>query len=195
MQPTHSDTLEQDSAVCEALLRRICDDLGMFLDRPLTLESLQAQRSANKLAGERCVHIAFKFGVTIDGVAQHGAILVPLGDAISFSCYLMMMTDEVVSSRRKDKELDRAQKDAMVEVCNLIGGSIDGALRDLYQKRVSARSEGCQGLRAGAAPAFERSPGVDLVVGRAKVKLHTFPAFEMLLMLPAVAPAPPAAAA
>lgn len=184
---TSSDlSASQDAALCEAVLRRVCDDLGMFLDRPLTLESVQATRSAHKIAGERSVHIAFKFGVTVDGQAQHGAILVPLADAISFSCYLMMMTDEVVSSRRKEKELDRAQKDAMVEVCNLVGGSIDGALRDAFAKRVSARSEGCQGLRAGAAPAFERAPGVELVIGRGKVKLHTYPSFEMLLMLPVV---------
>jgi hypothetical protein len=195
MQPTKEVVAEQDTAVCEALMRRICDDLGMFLDRPLALESVQASRSTNKVAGERSVHIAFKFGVTVDGVAQHGAILVPLVDAISFACYLMMMTDEVVAQRRKDKDLDRVQKDAMVEVCNLVGGSIDGALRDLYQKRVSARSEGCQGLRVGAAPAFDRIDGVELLVGRAKVKLHTFPSFEILLMLPTIPPAAPAAAA
>lgn len=186
MTPSSELHASQDAALCEAVLRRVCDDLGLFLDRPLTLEGVRAARSAHKVAGERTVHIAFKFGVTIDGLAQHGAILVPLADAISFSCYLMMMTDEVVSSRRKNKELDRAQKDVMVEVGNLIGGSIDGALRDAFSRRVSARSEGCQGMRAGAAPAFERAPGVDLVIGRGKVKLHTFPSFEMLLMMPAV---------
>lgn len=194
MAPTKDQAAEQDAALCEWLVRRICDDLGLFLDRPLAIESVQAARSVNKVAGERSVHIAFKFGVTIDGVAQHGAMLVPLADSISFACYLMMMTDEVVTSRRKDKELDRAQKDAMVEVCNLVGGSIDGVLRDMFQKRVSARSEGCQGMRPGAAPAFERVSGVELVVCRAKVKLHSFPSFEMLLMLPAIPAEPPSAA-
>ncbi len=184
---------QADLALCEALMRRICDDLGMLLDRPLELEQVTATRSPHKVAGERSVHIAFKFGVSVDGVAQHGAILVPLADSIAFACYLMMMTDEVVTTRRKDKDLDRAQKDAMVEVCNLVGGSIDGALRDQFQKRVSARSEGCQGMRPGAAPAFERIPGVELVIARAKVKLHTFPSFEMLMMLPAITPAAPPA--
>ncbi len=194
MGPAGTTTEQADLAVCEALLRRICDDLGMLLDRPLELEQVAVSRSPHKVAGERCVHIAFKFGVSVDGVAQHGAILLPLADSIACSCYLMMMTDEVVTARRKEKDLDRAQKDAMVELCNLVGGSIDGALRDQFSKRVSARSEGCQGLRPGAAPAFERAPGVDLVVARAKVRLHTFPSFEMLLMLPAISPgAPPAA--
>jgi len=186
MSPSPNVDAAQDAGICEAVLRRICDDLAMFLDRPLELESVDSARSPNKVAGERSVHIAFKFGLTVDGVVQHGAILVPLADAISFACYLMMMTDEVVGARRKEKDLDRAQKDAMVEVCNLVGGSIDGAMRDQFPKRVSARSEGCQGLRAGSAPAFERTPGVDLVIGRAKVKLHTFPTFEMLLMLPVI---------
>jgi len=192
--PTGNLAADQDLALCEALLRRICEDLGLLLDRPLELETVSAARSAFKVAGERSVHIAFKFGVTVDGQVQHGALLVPLADSIAFACYLMMMTDEVVTARRKDKDLDRAQKDAMVEVCNLLGGSLDGALRDQFQKRVSARSEGCQGMRPGAAPAFERASGVELVIGRAKVKLHSFPSFEMLLMLPAIPPAPPAAA-
>lgn len=97
MASTQDQAAAQDAALCEGLMRRICDDLGMFLDRPLSIESVQAARSVNKVAGERSVHIAFKFGVTIDGVAQHGAMLVPLADAISFACYLMMMTDEVVT--------------------------------------------------------------------------------------------------
>lgn len=177
---------EIDVETVKHVLDKICDDMAMLLDRPLVLESLSTTRSQVKVAGERQIHIAFKLGITVDGVAQHGALLVPLPDAISFACYLMMMADDVVAARRKDKELERSTKDAMVEVGNLIGGSTDGAVRDLFQKRVSARSEGCQGLKAGVAPAFERTSGVDLLVGRAKLKLHTYASFEVLLMLPAI---------
>lgn len=186
---------EQDLALCEALLRRVCEDLGMLLDRSLAIESLEAERSASKVAGERTVHIAFKFALSVQGVAQRGAILVPLSEAITMAAYLMMQPDDSVAALRKQMELERAQKDALVEVGSLMVNSIDGALRDLLQQSLSARSEGCQGLRAGAAPAFERAPGVELVIGRAKARLHTFPSFELLLMLPALAPAAPPAAA
>lgn len=187
--------VEQDLALCDALLRGICADLGMLLDRPLTVEGVDAARSLNKVAGERCVHIAFKFAVSVAGVAQHGALLVPFPEAIAFAGYLMMQSDDSVAALRKTPELDRAQKDAMVEVGNLITNSIDGVLREMLPGRISARSEGCQGVRAGATPAFERDPDVDLLIGRAKAKLHTFPSFELLLMLPALAPASPSALA
>lgn len=180
--------VETDNEVLQHVFTKICEDMAMLLDRPLAVESLRIQRSSNKVAGERVVHIAFRLGVTIDGTLHHGALLVPLSDSISLACYLMMMADDVVALRRKDRELERATKDAMVEVGNLIGGSIDGALRELYAKRTSTRSEGCQGLRAGVAPAFPRPEGSELLVGRAKLKLHTYPSFEVLLMLPIVPP-------
>lgn len=172
---------------------RACDDLAMLLDRPLAVESFECFRSASKVAGERQIHIAFRLGLTVDGKVQHGALLVPLPDSISMACYLMTMADDVVAARRKDKELDRGTKDAMVEVGNLIGGSVDGVLRERFGKRVSVRTEGCQGLRPGVAPAFERDASADLLVGRAKLKLHSFPAFEALLMLPRIAAAAPEA--
>ena len=189
MAPPSQAQTDLDIDTVKHVFDKMCEDLGMLLDRPLVVESLSTVRSAQKVAGERQIHIAFKLGLSVDGVAQHGALLVPLPDAITFACYLMMMADDVVTSRRKDKDLERATKDAMVEVGNLIGGSTDGALRDLFVKRVSARAEGCQGLKAGMAPAFERTPGVDLLIGRAKLKCHTFPSFEALLMLPAIASA------
>lgn len=178
--------VEQDTEVLKHVFTKICEDMGMLLDRPLGVESLKAERSAHKVAGERTVHIAFRLGVTIDGAALHGALLVPLADSISFACYLMMMADDVVATRRKDKDLERATKDAMVEVANLIGGSVDGALRELYAKRTVTRSGGCQGLRPGVAPAFPRPEGSELLIGRAKLKLHTYPSFEAILMLPVI---------
>jgi hypothetical protein len=194
MASVESTQLAQDTELAKHALDKVVEDLAMLLDRPLVVESVDVARSANKVAGERQVHIAFKLGVTIDGVPQHGALLVPLAEAITFACYLMMMTDEVVTTRRMDKSLERGTKDAMVEVGNLIGGSIDGAFRDLYPKRTTIRSEGCQGVKPAAAPAFERTPGVDLIVARAKLKLHTFPAYEALLMLPVIPSTPPPAA-
>lgn len=187
--------LDHDLALCETLLRRVCVDLGMLLARPLVLENVQVARSSTKAAGERSVHIAFKFAVCIDGVYQHGALLAPLPDAIALASYLMMSPDESVAALRKGQELERAQKDALVEVGALVSHTLGEVLRERWPGRVSARSEGCQGLRAGAAPAFERTPGVDLLIGRAKAKLHTFPSFELLLMLPALPPAAPSAAA
>jgi hypothetical protein len=189
-----ADPLELDrgTEMARYVLDRVVEDLGLLLDRPLALETVAVERSAHKVAGERLIHIAFKLAVTVGGVAHHGALLVPLPDAIGFACYLMMIPDDVVATRRKQKELDRSTKDAMVEVGNLIGGSVDGALRELTDKGASARSEGCQGVKPYKAPGFPRVEGTDLLVARARAKLHTYPPFDLLLMLPAIdLPAPP----
>ena len=178
--------LDRDTEVMRFVLDKVVEDLGLLLDRPLALESVAVARSEHKVAGERLIHIAFKLAVTVSGVGHHGALLVPLPDAISFACYLMMIPDDVVATRRKLKELDRSTKDAMVEVGNLIGGSVDAALRELTNKVASARSEGCQGLRPYKAPGFPRVAGAGLLVARAKAKLHTYAPFELLMMLPAI---------
>ena len=40
-------------------------------------------------------------------------------------------------------------------------------------------------MRAGVRPAFPYREGDPLIVGRAMASLHTYPPFEMILMMPA----------
>lgn len=177
---------ESDRAVSQHVFGKITEDLSMLLDRPLALSELEVERSPHKIPAPKSVHIAFRLGVTVDGVLRHGSLLVPLAEAISMACYLMMMADDVVAARRKDRDMERATKDALVEVGNLIGGSIDCALRETFPKRTSTRSEGCQGLKAGFAPAFPHAADEELVLVRASLALHEYPAFDAWLMLPAI---------
>jgi hypothetical protein len=186
-----STKVDRDTAVVHHVLARIAEDLSTLLDRPFAVDAPAVRRMPHKIAGERTIHVAFKLSLTAEGRVHHGALLVPLHDAICMACHLLVMPDEIVAVRRRDLELDRATKDALVEIANLIGGSTDGAMRTVHDARVTARSEGCQGVRAGAAPAFERSPGAELLVARARAKLHTYPTFELPLMLPAIPPLPP----
>jgi hypothetical protein len=177
---------ESDRAASQHVFGKIVEDLSLLLDRLLVLSELEVERSPHKVPAPKCVHIAFRLGVTVDGVQRHGALLVPLAEAISMACYLMMMADDVVAARRKDRGMERATKDALVEVGNLIGGSIDCALRETFPKRTSTRSEGCQGLKAGFAPAFAHAAGEELVLARATLALHEYPPFDAWLMLPVV---------
>jgi hypothetical protein len=75
----------------------------------------------------------------------------------------------------------------MMEVGNFIGGAFDAAVRDLGVGQVKVRSEGCQGVRANVRPAFHHEDGEPLVVARAQWRIHNWPSFEALLMLPPVA--------
>lgn len=188
-------TLERQQGLDRKLVQqcfgKVIEDLSMLLDRPLASSDFEVARARQRVAGEKVVHVAFRFGVTVDGVLRHGALLVPLPEAISMACYLMMMADDVVAARRKDRDMERATKDAMLEVGNLLGGSLDCAIRELFPKRTATRSEGCQGLKPGFAPAFPRAADEEHVVARATLTLHEYPAFDAWLMLPAIAEADP----
>ena len=50
------------------------------------------------------------------------------------------------------------------------------------------RSEGCQGVKPNVRPALAYSEGSPLVVARAKLRVHSWPAAESLLILPPLSP-------
>lgn len=186
MQATLDRQQALDRRLVQQCFSKLAEDLSMLLDRPLACSQVEVARARQRVAGEKAVHVAFRFGVTVDGTLRHGALLVPLPEAIAMACYLMMMADDVVAARRKDRDMERATKDALLEVGNLIGGSLDCAVREVFPKRTSTRSEGCQGLKPGYAPAFPRADEEEHVVARAALALHDFPVFDAWLMLPAI---------
>ena len=136
----------------------------------------------HKVAGRDSIHVSFRLGLTRNDGDLHGCLLVPLPTAISLASYLLMLSDDEVGELREATTLDRQTKDAMIEIGNFVSGAVDAV-----QKRAeagSARAEGCQGVRPGLAPAFERDASVPLVVARARVTLAGFPECELVLMLP-----------
>ena len=131
------------------------------------------------------MHISFKLGfVAPNGDKRHGAVLVPLPDALTMSCFLLMIPDETVASRREEPAPDATLKDAMLELGNMIGGALNTAMEKLGLTGWSAHSEGCQGVRAGVRPAFPYQEGGELVVARVGAILAPFPAFDLILVLP-----------
>lgn len=194
------DTTNATKAVGDALLveetfQRIAGDLGMIADRPIEVTSVTTERARARAAGRDVVHISFKLGIQCEDAIAHGALLVPLADAITLGCYLMMIPDESVKTKRAMTTLDAGLKDALMEVGNFIGGATDAALRGLGFPDVEVRSEGCQGVRPNVRPAFAYEEGSELVVGRCKLRIHTWPAFDAVLMLPPLAEATSPAAA
>jgi len=175
---------EIDERLVDTIIRRVIDDLALVVDRELSFEILEVSRIASRKAGLGKVHISFKLGFQSASGLSYGCLLAPLPDAIALASYLMMVPDESVKQRRRQNDLDRSLKDAMIEVANFVGGATDAAMRSMARSGLSARSEGCQGVRADVRPAFEYEEGTPLVFGRIKVKLHTFDPFEMLLMTP-----------
>ena len=175
---------DADLELIRDIVQRVVDDLAMITDREFVVEDVSALRDDKKVAGKSKIHISFRLGFHLDGQVLHGCILLPLPAAISLACYLMMVPDEDVKARRGSTELDRGSKDAMLEIGNFIGGATDAAVRNLLNGEVSVRSEGCQGVQADSVPIFVYQRGTPIVVGEASLKLHSFPAFKMIVQLP-----------
>ena len=175
---------EKETELVEELLQRIASDLSMITDRDLIVGASNVERMGERPAGKGKVHISFRLGFEQEGDVHHGLLLVPLPDAISLACYLMMMPDDGVKGKRSMKSIDDTLKDAMLEVGNFIGGAADAALREASGISAKVRSEGCQGVKSNVRPMMIYNEGEPLVVGKAKATVHEYPEFEMVLVLP-----------
>ncbi len=171
----------------EEIFQRIASDLSMIADRELTVHSIEASLETTRPAGEGKIHIAFRLGFQSPKGAAHGCLLMPLADAVSLACCLMMVPTEIVKTNRDQKTLDGTTKDAMLEVGNFISGASDSALRALGMEDTRVCFEGCQGVEPDGRPALVYREGDELVIGRAVVELADFPKDTMLLLLPASA--------
>jgi hypothetical protein len=187
MSTATTTNVELDRRLVDGALARMAQDLSMITDREIEITTSSVERCDKRVEGRGKVHISFKLGLQVGERIVHGALLVPLPEAISLAGYLMMTPDEGVKARRGASTLDGPTKDAMMEVGNFIGGAFDAAVRDLGVGQVKVRSEGCQGVRANVRPAFRHEDGEALVVARAQWRIHTWPPFEAVLMLPPVA--------
>ena len=173
-----------DLELVENMLERISADLGMIIDREFKISSATVERADKRAEGRSKIHISFKLCFKSKGESLHGCALMPLPDAISLAAYLMMVPDDAVKTHRSTTNLDRSTKDAMLEVGNFVGGATDAVVRSWFSDKISVRSQGCQGVRANVRPAFPRTEGEELILGRATARIHDFPEFEIILMLP-----------
>ncbi|MFT7485995.1 MAG: hypothetical protein ACI9F9_001848 [Candidatus Paceibacteria bacterium] len=175
---------EREVQLVEELFQRIGSDISMITDRDLVVGTSTVAKETERPAGKGRVHISFRLGFEQGGELHHGCLLFPLPDAISLACYLMMIPDDGVKSKRTLKAIDESIKDAMLEVGNFIGGAADAAMREAIGVDAKVSSEGCQGVPGNVRPAMIYNEGESLVVGRAKATIHDYPEFDILIMLP-----------
>jgi len=177
----------QDSALIGTILEHVGRSLDAIMGCDLGHSGLTVARERTRPAGKWTIHISFKLGFSQeDGRKLHGALLVPLPEAITMACFLLMMQDDAVASRRQELTLDPSLKDAMLEIGSLIGSAANTALAALGAAGWSVYSDGCQGVRPDVRPAFPYEEGDELVVGRVTARLAPFPPFELILMLPPI---------
>lgn len=180
-----SDRTAAQAECVEEIFQRIASDLSMITDRDLAVSGIDTTVEETRPAGREKIHISFRLGFQQPDRTDHGCLLIPLPDAISLACCLMMVPTDVVRSSRSLETLDGTTKDAMLEVGNFICGATDSALRALGMDDVKVCFEGCQGVRADVRPALVYREGDALVVGRAQAALADFSEDTMILIVPA----------
>jgi hypothetical protein len=175
-----------DLELVSGILERTTSDLAVIIDRPFRVADTRVERAHARAVGQGLIHISFKLRFRTRTSTEFGCMLIPLPEAITLANYLMMLPDEAVAGNRDATTLDRSTKDALLELGNFIGGACDAILRSSFPDAVVTRSEGCQGVRAEVRPAFPYTEGNELLIARASARIHDFPPFELILMLPAL---------
>jgi hypothetical protein len=176
--------LVDDASLVAGILRRIVDDLAPVLGREIELGPREVERASTRPAGEGTIHISFKLAFGRGGEERHGALLVPLADALTMGSLLLMMPEDAIATRRSETTLDADLEGALLEIGSTLGESTSAALVELGATSWHALSRGCQGVRAGVRPAFPYAEGSALVVGRCEARIEPFPPFDALLILP-----------
>lgn len=164
---------------------RVASDLAMLSDREFDVLSVECEQRSDRPVGADGTHVSFRFGIlSAGGVVDHGAMLLPLPEAISLAAYLMMQPDSAVADLRQQEDVDHALKEAMLEVGNFVAAAGEAALRSVGSMAQSVIFEGCQGVRADVRPALEYDEGTTLSVGRAQVKIAGSEPVEMVIFVP-----------
>ena len=135
--------------------------------------------------GGDAIRISFRIAFTTGAGIRVGFLQMPLQDALVLAGSLMMLpTDDLRNARAKSAP-DSGDKEAIMEVGALIGGSFAALLRKQFDDGVSAMFAGCQGVAAASAAWLPHYDGEPLAVRRHSVSFRSFEPFELLLAIPA----------
>ena len=155
----------------------------MIADREMEVSGVETEVMDHRPAGKSKIHISFRLGFMQGEDLLHGCMLLPLAEAITLACSLMMIPENVIAQTRKQNTMDATTKDAMLEVGNFICGATDAAFRALGAD-IKVVFEGCQGVRPDVRPAMIYAEGVDLIVGYADIAQGGFGNAMHVLMMP-----------
>ena len=156
----------RDRELIEASLDRIRSELASVVGLEVECEDLKISRDDEKPHVGDGVHLSFKLGLLAQGELRQGCLVMGLAPAME-AAGLFLGRPESERSHAVDKAvLDDEWKEGLLEVASVFGAAVDVALREEIGVDVHACSEGCQGVRAGAAPVVEIADGNEVLVGR-----------------------------
>lgn len=177
-----------EQELLRSVLAQICESTTTLLEHHLSCEEVRAQWVRSRVAGSGTVHISFKFAIDVGDEWHHGCLLIPLADAVAMASSFLMLPSEVILENRTLEAPDEKLKEALLELCSVLGTALDAGLRSASHEGAPVRALGCQGVRPDIRPALPYREGTDLLVGRATARFMEADPFELILMLPAVLP-------
>lgn len=134
---------------------------------------------------DESVRIAIRFGFKTPRGARVGFMQFPLADALVLGGELLMMPHDMIRDAMESDAPDEGQKEAIMEVGNLLGGAFDSLLAKRLSDQTLVRFLGCQGVPAGRAPWVPGYTGENIAVRRHSVSFGDFTPFDLLIAIPA----------
>lgn len=156
----------RDRELIEASLDRIRSELASVVGLEVECADLTISRDDERPQVGDGVHLSFRLGLLAQGEQKQGCLVMGLEPAMEAAGLFLGRPEADRLAAIKKSELDDDWKEGLLEVASVFGAAVDVALRDEIGVDVHACSEGCQGVRAGSAPALKISEGEEVLVGR-----------------------------
>lgn len=178
-----SATVQADRDFGRAVATQVLENISAIVDRDLGLGEFEVQRLNRRSAGEKEVHISFRFKFILDGNTRFGCLLVPLTPAVGAACSMLMMPMAQVPEICASGELATPLKDALLELGNMLASAMGAAYQGHIEK-VAVTFAGCQGVRAGTRPAMTYTEGDELLTIVARSQFEPLGQFAFIVLLP-----------
>lgn len=186
--PTKLDNGFFGASTPEQLLDLVMDETANSLS-PFTEFSLGDMTVDDQIEEERPgaaddVRIAMRFGYRTSRGVRMGFVQVPLDGALLLGGALLMRPTSELAAERDAEAPGTGHRTALMEVGELIGKALDGALKSRHEPGAAVRFFGCQGVAAGEAAWVSGYEGQPFAVRRQNVSLSGLDPFEMLVAVP-----------
>lgn len=183
------DLLEEEEgsgeeSLAELAFEQIARDISLLSNREVEVEGVDVERTEVRPRAEDEIHLSFKVAFLHEGDVRLGCLFVPLQEAITLACLLLLKPTEEIVKLRDQEDLEQGLKDAMLEIGNMVGGALDNALRWFLPTGYQLRAASCQGVRRTMPPWLDNPEGTTYLVARTRARVDAFDWREWSLVIP-----------
>jgi hypothetical protein len=173
------------SELLERCASTAIEGLADATDLDLVALRIRGANVRRRPAGAGAVHVSFRFSVALAGRERQGCLLLPLPEALALAAGFFFQPEELVLRAREHAAPDTTEKEALLELANVVAASLERAL-SAFVPEVRVTSAGCQGVREGVRPRLVYREGDELWVASIVARLEEYDGFAALLVLPSL---------